>query len=221
MNKLDIHLSSEYVDIASEPLTLHHIPHDTSLQPAHRLIVLVPSDSDFSAATPRLWELANALNAHVQLLGLCRDAAQEPNLRRDLVTMASMLRGARVSVDVNVEFGTTWIEAVKRNIQVGDRIVCFAEERAGLLHRPLSQILQSNIDATVYILSSLHPKTRPGPSWLSQTMLWTGSLAIIVIAFLLQVRIASLPQDWVQTTLFIVSAMAEVWLIWVWNSLSG
>jgi hypothetical protein len=50
-------------------------------------------------------------------------------------------------------------------------------------------------------------------------MAWSGAIGIIVGAAILQIRITSLPQDWVQTTLLILSVFGEVWLIWAWNSL--
>jgi hypothetical protein len=191
------------------------------LETIHRLIVLVPTDWDSRAVTRRLWKLARTLSAHIQFLGLCKDAEQEPGLRRGLVTMASLLQSDGVCVDVKVELGTDWVEAVKRNYQPGDMIVCFAEQRVGLLQRPLSQILRSNLKGMIYILSDSYPLTDTRPTWLSQIMAWMGPLAIIVLAFLLQVRITSLPQDWAQTSLLILSVIGEVSLISLWNSLFG
>lgn len=186
---------------------------------ARHLIVLVPADADYTAATRRLWELASTLGVRIQLLGLCKDAAQEPGLRRGLITMASLLQDGKVSAALKVEIGTRWVDAAKRNYQAGDMIVCFAEQRAGLLHRPLSQILQSNLKAPLYILSGLYPQDLSRSNWLPQIMSWTGSVGIIVGSFLLQVRITSLPPDWAQTTLMILSVFGEIWLIWGWNNL--
>jgi hypothetical protein len=135
--------------------------------------------------------------------------------------MASLLEGDRVSVEMKVECGTNWVEAVRRSLQSDDMVVCFAEQRAGLLQRPLSQILRSNIHATIYILSGLSSQPSAPPDRRSPILAWVGSLAIMALALLLQIRITSLPQDWVQTTLLILSALAEVWLIAIWNGMSG
>ena len=191
---------------------------DVFPESCRRLIVLVPPDIDYSAATRRVWEHSNATGMRVQLLGLCRDAADEPGSRRGLVIMASLLQGSDVSADIKIEFGTNWVEAVKRICQVGDVILCFAEQRTGLLHRPLSQILQSNLNASVYILSPLAPRKQPSSNWMPQAMAWLGSGVIIAISFLLQIRITSLPQDWAQTALLISSVAGEIWLICAWNS---
>ena len=72
--------------------------------------------------------------------------------------MSAMVNYGEVSAEAKVEIGTSWVDVVKRNYQTGDMIVCFAEQRAGLLHRPLSQILESNLNFPVYILSGLYPQ---------------------------------------------------------------
>jgi hypothetical protein len=46
-------------------------------------------------------------------------------------------------------------------------------------------------------------------------------IAILVGPFLLQVQIVSLFANGVETTLLILSTLAEAWLIWVWNTVFG
>jgi len=208
--------------LVNEPQTASFAISTASQQdpgPVRRLVVLVPLDSDYSPVLQRVWELANAQGSRVLFLGLCKDAAHEPALRRGLVTLSALVRDGRVSAEDKVGIGTNWVDFVKSNRQVGDMIVCLAEQRAGILQRPLSQILESKLDMPVYILSGLYT---PGPSeshWLAQITAWVGSIGILAGTFLLQIRVVSLPQDWAQTTLLILSVVAEVWLIWVWNSL--
>jgi hypothetical protein len=211
MNKLD---SSSPILIYSEN-TDSHLNH----MPACRLIVLIPTASDYTSATRRIADLAKASGAHVLFLGLCRDVTQELSLRRELVTLSALLQAARVPAEAKVEIGMNWVNIVKRSYQAGDAILCFEEQQAGLLHRPLSQILESNLKAPVYILSDVSPRTLPQSDWLSQIMAWSGSVGIIISFFLLQIRINSYPQDWAQTTLMILSVIGEIWLIWVWNRL--
>lgn len=211
MNKLDSQSRTQTAVINFAP------PSKPDL--ARRLIVLVPTDSDCTPVMRRIWELAIATDMRVQFLGLCRDTAQEPALRRGLVTVSALIQDARVSAQAKVEIGTNWVEAVKRNYQAGDMIVCFAEQRAGLLHKPLSQILESNLKVPVYILSGLSPLEPSVSSWVPQAAAWAGSIGVIAGAFLLQSRIVLMPQDWTQTTLLILTVIFETWLIWVWNSL--
>jgi len=191
----------------------------TGSMSAGRLIVLVPADSEYGAATRRIWELAVATGRHVQLLSLCKDRTKELSLRRQLILMSALVGDSRISTEAKVEIGANWVDAVERNYQTGDIIVCFAEQRAGLLQRPLNQILEANLDAPVYILSGLYTREYSSSNWVSQAIAWTGSIGIILGFFLLQSRIGLLPNDWTQTTLLILVVIFEFWLIWVWNNL--
>ena len=208
MNKLDL-----------QPTSLTYAESNTDLESVHRLVVLVPKDMDYSAATRRVWELANDMGVqHVQLLGLCRDAAGEPELRRGLVVMISLLQDSRLFVEAYVDIGTSWVDSVKSHWQANDMLVCCAEQRTGWLHRPLSQILQSDLDAPLYILTGLYPQNETRSNWLSRAAAWTGSIAIIAGFFVLQTRI-SLLTDWSQTILMLLSTAVEVWAVWTWNTL--
>jgi hypothetical protein len=189
--------------------------------PARRLIVLVPADLDYTAATRRIWELADSTGSHVQLLSLCKDMAEEPSLRRQLILMSALVGDSRISTEANVEIGANWVDAVKRNYQTGDMIICFAEQHAGLLHRPLNQMLEANLDIPVYILSGLYQSDRLRSNWLSTIVLWSGFFGIIGCFLLLQVNIDPASKDWVHTTTLMLSIPVEFWLIWVWNSLFG
>ena len=191
----------------------------TDSMSAGRLIVLVPADSNYGAATRRIWELAVATGRHVQLISLCKDLTKELSLRRQLVTMSALVGDSRVSTEAKVEIGANWVDVVKKNYQADDIIVCFAEQRFGLAQKPLNQILEANVDAPIYILSGLSPQSASRSSWLSQLTVWAGSFAILAGCFWLQIKISQLPRDSAQTLLLILSVGVEFWLIWVWNSL--
>jgi len=221
MNKLDLHSGTvTNSDTAhSHAATPGKDSVNIRLETARRLIVLVPADADYDAATRRVWELANTSGACVLFLGLCHDAAEEPGLRRRLATIASLLQNSKVSVEAKVEIGTNWVETVKRTYQPGDMIVCSTEQRVGVLHRPLSQILQSSLNAPMYILSGQPLQYQARSNWFSQIMAGAGAVGIIIGSTFLQIRITSLPQDGVQALLLILSMIGEIWAIWGWNNL--
>ena len=202
----------------SEHITTLNV--DVDIESARRLIVLVPSETDYSAATRRIWELAKATNSHVQLLALCKDRAEEPSLRRKLVTMASLLQDGRILVEIEVSIGTNWVIAVRNHYKTGDMIVCFAEQRTGLLQRPFSQILESNIQATLFVISGLTPP-RSRSNLFSQIGSWLGFMCIIIGFGILQTKVVQLPGSSLQNIFLILSIFPEFWLIWVWNSLFG
>src|SRR5262245_43192866 len=93
-----------------------------------RLIILVPElEWDYIPAMHRIWELANARSARVLLISLCKDPRQEHSLRRALVTFCALVQDGSIPIEINVEIRMSWVDAVKRNYQTGDMIVCFAE----------------------------------------------------------------------------------------------
>jgi hypothetical protein len=189
--------------------------------PVRRLIVLIPPASDYAATTAQISDLAATYGAHVLLLGLCRDTSDALSLRRELVTLAALLQDTRVHAETKVEIGMHWVHVVKSNLQAGDLIVCFAEQHVGRLHRPLSEMLATDVAVPVYILSMPYSH-RPAPSnRFSKIVTWTGFAGIITGAFFLQAQILSVSKDWAQTTLLVMSVFAELWLIWIWNSLFG
>src|SRR6266498_752640 len=159
------------------------------LEPAQRLIVLVPDlEWDYIPAIHRIWELANFQSARVMFISLCKDPKQELSLRRALVILSAMVQDGKITVEMNVEIGMNWVDVVKRNYEMGDTVVCFAEQRVGLLHKPLSQILESNLIIPVYVVSGVYlPK--PKSNRLAEVTVWLGSIGMIAGFGLLQVKI--------------------------------
>lgn len=188
------------------------------LEYSHRLIVLVPTGADHVTATRQIWKLANTTGMRVQLLGLCKDAAEEPSIHRELVTMASLLQDAGILTTAKVDIGTNWVDVVKTLYKADDLIVCFAEQYTGLLRSPLSRVLESNLKATVYILPGLNLRKLKSNS-LSEISTWLGFIGIIIGFGILQTKIVQLPDDWLQSVLLILSIIPEFGLIWVWNGL--
>lgn len=193
----------------------------TSPLSSGRLLVLAPADSDYGPAIQRIWQLAAATGRRVHLLGLCKDRTQELSLRRQLIAMSALLSDGRVRTEMKIEPGTRWIDAIRRNYQTGDIIVCFAEQRDGILHKPLKQVLEEHVDAPIFILSELDQRRSARVTVFSLLLSWAGLLGIIAGAFFIQIRIMSLTRDWSQTALMLLSVFAELWLLWVWNHLLG
>ena len=210
MNKLDV-----------SPPTLTVSPASFSdPQPVRRLIVLVPESEVDSALTARkVWELANALESRVQFIGLSKDAEHEPAVRRQIVTLSAIVESDKISVESKIEIGNDWLNAVKSEWHEGDVIVCYAEQRSGLTRRPLSQILESNLNATVYVLGGFHQEVRVRSSWIFNTFAWAGSIGIILGFLWLQSKLGQVSTDWAYSTLLYISLFVEAGSIWAWNNL--
>ena len=211
MNKSDV-ISPALVVSSASP---------SRLQTSNRLIVLVPgADVDATFTARKIWELANALECSIQFLGLSKDAAHEPGLRRQMVTLSAMVGYENISVESKIEIGNDWLSVVKSNWREGDMIVCFKGQNSGLARKPLSQMLESNLKAPVYVLSDIdQQEKRVLSSWVSTAIAWAGSIGIILGFFWLQSSLMKPPTDWAHSALLYISLFAEAGLIWIWNSL--
>jgi hypothetical protein len=127
------------------------------------------------------------------------------------------LQDGKHCAEAKIETGINWVEALKTDCQAGDMLVCFADQQTGILHKPLSRILESNLKATVYILSDLSPR-KSKVSRLAQIGTWVGVIVVIAGFGILQTKIVQLPAGWLQNTLLILSLIPEFGLIWVWDS---
>lgn len=197
------------------------VPEDASFPKpavARRLIVLMPANADCTAINHRIWKLANESNSTVQLLALYKDPDQEPSLRRELITMSALIQDANVPVEIKIEKGTNWLEAVKHNYHDGDMIICPFEQPVGIQRRPLTRILESNLKVPIYILSG-STSARPQYTGLMQLTAWLGFAGIIVGFFVLQLKVVQLEKDPFQSILLILLLIPEFWFIWAWNSL--
>lgn len=216
MNKLDIHTPS-----LAHPANIESdgsIPWITS-ERSHRLIVLVPEDVDYSRVTRRIWELANSTGSSVQLLGLCRNTAEEMSLRRELVTISALIQDAKIPVDTKIEIGYNWLKAVKNNYQDGDMIVCIAEQSIGIRRQPLSQILESTMHTPVYILSKIRTQKAQSKFLPKLIAAWFGFAGIMIGFFVLQVKVIQMSKDGFQTLMLLLLLIPEFWFIKIWNSL--
>lgn len=207
------------LDLRPTPVTYKSNP-DLNPGCPGRLLIPVSTDIDYSTATQRIWEIAHSTRMGVQLLGLCKDATEQPTLHRRLVTMASLLQDGKISVESRLDVGTDWMNMIKPYYEAGDVIVCFAGQRTGTLRRPLSQVLESSLKATVYILSAPLPE-QPASNILLQVIAWLGSMGVIIGFGILQANIMRLPEGWLQTVLLILSVIPEFWLIYTWHARFG
>jgi hypothetical protein len=131
-----------------------------------------------------------------------------------------MIKDDRVAVESKIESGNNWLNMVKSNWSEGDVIVCSAEQQLGFTQKPLSQILESNFNATVYVLAGIQQQeNRQYSNWILNTIMWAGSIGIIFGFCWLQSKITQLSKDWAYSALLYISLFIEVGMLWMWNSL--
>ncbi len=226
MNKFDVspHTFALSPVSKSDPSIRSHRPDVLSggqrPNPAPRLIVLFPaSETDTPDLEHRIWEIARSLHLNVLLLSLTNNYDEEAQLRRKLITMAAVIKDPNVSTDIMIEHGNDWVKQVKKIWQVGDIVACYAGQKVGIMRKSLDQVLKSNLEATIYILSNYQPARNPNSTFISRALFWLGSLAIIGGFLWAEVNIVQLPQDWAHTALIYACLVVEVALIWLWNLL--
>lgn len=183
---------------------------------ARRLLVLVLPHPDNLSMMHGILDLARATGLPVRLLGLCKAAEEEPGLRRQLVTLSALLGNGGVSTEIEIEAGPDWVQAVRAGYRPGDMIVYLSDPTPERLQRRLKPFLDANPDVPVFILSGANPG-RSSPRLITEPVVWTGFLAILLGCSAVQVRIAQLPQDGFQSLLFVLSTLFEFWLLWTWN----
>jgi hypothetical protein len=185
-----------------------------------RLVVIVPpGEVDATTLTQRVWEMAKGTGAEVRLLGLYEEATQQPGLRRRLATMSAMINSGQVRSEAETLAGRDWVEAVRSRLRPDDMLVCCSSPQGGAMQKPLRQILESDLDAPMTILTGCTPEEEAPARWGAQILGWTGSIGILVGFFWLQVSLGQVPRDFGYTLLLLLTLPVEVWLIWIWNSL--
>jgi hypothetical protein len=188
--------------------------------PASRLIVLFPAQAgDYPSQSHRIWEIARSFGLNVLLLSLCSDSYEESQLRRQLIMMAAMISDSNICTDIRIEHGNDWVGQVKNIYRHGDLIACYAGQRVGLMQKLLHEVLRSQLEAPIYILSVDQPIKNSKPKLLSQISFWLGALAIIGGFLWLEVKIVQLPQDWALNLLIYLCVFVEVGLLLLWNSI--
>lgn len=205
----------EHQQLRTAPPVLNEI------EPAQRLIVpILDPEADLTAITQRVWNLAETLGANIKLIGICQDAADESRMRRTLITMAAMVNYANITADIEIALGKDWIQTVRSECQASDMIVCWDDVHVGPLRKPLSQILQRELDVPIYVLSQKPPKPGPRSNLAFQVAAWIGFATIIIGFLFLQVKIYQLANEWT-ITFELLSTAVEFWLIGLWNNKFG
>jgi len=207
------------LDTTSHTFMLSPIAHSDA-ETAHRLIVLFPAtEIDTPDLEHRIWEIARSSHLNVLFLRGGGGGGGGGLLRRAGGGVAAMIKDPNVATDILIEHGSDWVGLVSKVWAKGDMVACYAGQKVGLMRKSLDQILKSNLETTVYILSNYQQDKNPSFKFLSQLLFWLGSVVIIGSFLWGEVKIVQLPPDWTHTALIYVCIFVEVALIYLWNSL--
>ncbi len=201
---------------------------------SRRLVVVILHTEEEALLASRISEVAKPQGMSVLLIGVVPSPTREAELRRQLVTIAAFLReeggsgmrnGSQAAksqrVDVRIERGRDWIAAIKAQLQPGDMVACYSEQKVGVLEKPLSDILSSSLALPIYTFAGLRAQRASQQSLFGEIASWAASLASIGGFFLLQARIVTAVQGWMQSALMLIALIVEAAFIWFLNSLLG
>jgi hypothetical protein len=181
--------------------------------------VLIPNlDVDEAELAREIWKLAFPPELAVLLLGLCPSVNEEPRVRRRLATIAALTRDTKVSVEIQLEFGRTWIRKLKSVLEAGDIVVCHAEQRIGIWRQPLELVL-ARLNIPILTLKGFIPSMyKSSSTFLRESVFWLVSIAVLFVFFLFQIQILRISEEWVRDTVLSLSVLIEFGLIWVWSN---
>ena len=159
-------------------------------QPAPHILVLVPSlELDLTESARKVWELARVSGASIRFISTCDDPSQEPAVRRGLTTLSTMVQGEHIATSIDIVSKKDWLTLMLNH--------------------------ENGADLVVYFPKNQTAPSRKTPSIPAKLTVWIVSLAILVGFFFIQADITRLLHGWLQTTLLILSTLAEFGLIWM------
>jgi hypothetical protein len=187
-----------------------------------RLVVLVPGQG-LEALALAQW-LASPVSLHqpsILFLSVVQSLNEEPCARLQLSDLIALTSGFPVKVESDLILGNNWVDAVCEVWQPGDLVICCAEQTisiSGAARYPLWVALSNRLDASVFALTGFYRESLRRPRTRATEVAWWGVALALVAAFgVLQAWISQHVMGWAHQILLILSVLAEVGLLWIWN----
>jgi hypothetical protein len=210
--------------LTGEVVTSREINPSTNVK---RLIVLVPEQViGEGRLAKRIWMLASARRLNILLVARVTDRAREMSTRRQLASLASSLYDAWYKVDTHVAYENNWVDVLHEVIQLGDMIVCNAEQiepYGKFRDRSLQLVLSEEFSNPLTVLSGFCEQEKPVAliHWPRQLFAWGGFLLILTVFSLIEFRVDHLVKGTIGTLLLIVILVVEFGLIWFVNAITN
>jgi len=208
---------------ATSPAMSLLLPEGLALPPARRLVVLVPDlDLDAAALARCIWNLAAPNKLAVLFIRQATSQSEEPHARRQLATLAALTRDDWVKVSTLLAADAKWMKTLAPLLHKDDLIVCHAEQSLPGWRgsRPLGRALCQELRTPVQLLEGFYavdPGQAPHPT--ARIVFWLGAVAILAGAFWFQAQISTLPKNWAESALMVLSVVGECGLIGLWSQI--
>jgi len=194
---------------------------DPSIYPV-RLVILVPGQG-LEALALAQW-LASPVSLHrpsILFLSVVQSLNEEPCARLQLSDLIALTSGFLVKIESELILEKNWVDAVCEVWQPGDLVICYAGQTISIpggTRYPLGVALSNRLDAPVFALTGLYREPLRRPRTRATEVAWWGVALALVAAFgVLQAWISQHVMGWANQILLILSVLAEVGLLWIWN----
>jgi len=187
-----------------------------------RLVILVPGQGlEAPALAQWLASPVSLQRPSILFLSVVQSLNEEPCARLQLSDLIALTSGFPVKVESDLILGRNWVDAVCEVWQPGDSVICYAEQTisiSGAARYPLWVALSNRLDASVFALTGFYRESLRRPRTRATEVAWWGVALALVAAFgVLQAWISQHVIGWAHQILLILSVLAEVGLLWIWN----
>lgn len=183
-----------------------------------RLVVLVPSlEVDLAEFASSIRAMAQPRELAVLLVGQCLEPEEELTWRRQIVTLASLVRErSRIAVEFRVGRLPDWTEILRPLLTDGDLVVCHWEQSRGWVWRRnnLARQIGAKFKVPACELSGLYGRLPSRSTPLAQRALaWVVPILIILLFAVIQYEIQTLTMGWITPVAMSASILIELILI--------
>jgi len=182
-----------------------------------RLVVVLPGVVEPAFLARRILRAAG--DREVMLLGICPYPVHEAELRRALALLAAFIRNAGTAVDIRLERGQGWLQALSAHVSDDDLLACCIETDSRASGRPLHDILSAAFRMPVYVFLDPETEDEPAKGIGHRLAPWLASLAVILGFLGLQITLTRSTDEAAKTLLLLLSLPVEVGMIWLCNAL--
>jgi hypothetical protein len=187
-----------------------------------RLVILVPGQGlEAPALAQWLASPVSLQRPSILFLSVVQSLNEEPCARLQLSDLTALTSGLPVKVESELIMGKNWVDAVCEVWQAGDLVICCAGQTVSVpdaARYPLSAALSNRLDAPMLVVTGLYREPLRRPRTRATEVAWWGVALALVAAFgVLQAWISQHVMGWAHQILLILSVLAEVGLLWMWN----
>jgi hypothetical protein len=169
----------------------------------------------------RIATLALPHHLTVLFLAVIEIAKQEPAAYLRLANLSSLIGAYSIVSETRLVTRGNWIREVQEVLQVGDQIVCHAEQT--IINQEMNQVLMSTalsvtLNVPIIIITGLYKDMQPQQrTRLSEVKWWGVALIIIIVWSGIMIFVSQTTSGWVESSLMLSVFIIGMVMVWFWN----